>query len=57
MADGDWHVDGSVHVLRKRLRSLNLATGADRPNTAYGDGWELMADSTPISSIIDGGTT
>lgn len=59
MADGDWHVNGSVHVLRKRLRSLDLATGAvtDRPNTTYGNGWEIMADSTPISSIIDGGTT
>ena len=55
MPDADWYVNGSVHVLRKRLRELDLATGqvTDKANTTYGNGWEVMANSTPISSIIN----
>lgn len=55
VADADWYVNGSVHVLRKRLRILNLATGqvTDKPNTTYANGWEVMAQTTPISGIIN----
>lgn len=55
VADADWYVNGSVHVLRKRLRVLDLATGAvtDKAGTTYANGWEVMANSTPISSIIN----
>lgn len=58
IADADWYVNGSVHVLRKRLRILDLATGAvtDKPGTTYGNGWELLANTTPISGIINGGS-
>lgn len=58
VADADWYVNGSVHVLRKRLRILDLATGqvTDKPGTTYGDGWELLANTTPISNIINGGS-
>lgn len=58
VADADWYVNGSVHVLRKRLRILDLATGAvtDKPGTTYGNGWELLANTTPISNIINGGS-
>jgi hypothetical protein len=54
VADNDWYVNGSVHVLRKRLRILNLRTGAvtDKPNTTYANGWEVAANSVGISSII-----
>ena len=52
VADIDW--DTYDHVLRKRIRILNLATGqvTDKPNTTYANGWETAAKSTPISSII-----
>lgn len=55
VADADWYVNGSVHVLRKRLRILDLATGqvTDKPHTTYGNGWELLANTTPISGIIN----
>ena len=54
VADIDWYVNGSVHQLRKRLRVLNLATGqvADKTGTTYTNGWEVAANTTPISSII-----
>lgn len=57
VADGDWYVNGSTHVLRQRLRELDLATGqvTDKANTTYANGWEVMANSTPISGIINGG--
>ena len=52
VADVDW--DASTHKLRKRMRILNLATGAvtDKAGTAYADGWDVAANTTPISSII-----
>jgi len=52
VADVDWSTN--YHVLRKRLRILNLRTGAitDKPGTTYANGWEIAASSTPISSII-----
>lgn len=55
VADCDWYVNGSVHQLRKRLRILDLATGqvTDKPNTTYAGGWEVMANTTPISGIIN----
>jgi hypothetical protein len=54
VADIDWYVDGSVHQLRKRLRVLNLATGiiTDKAGTTYANGWEVAANTTPISQII-----
>lgn len=54
VADVDWYVNGSVHQLRKRLRVLDLATGnvTDKANTTYANGWEVAANTTPISSII-----
>ena len=55
VADNDWYVNGSTHQLRKRLRILDLATGqvTDKPNTTYANGWEVLCDTTPISSIIN----
>lgn len=55
VADVDWYYDSSYHVLRKRLRVLDLSTGAitDKPNTTFANGWEIAAPSTPISSIIN----
>lgn len=55
VADCDWYVNGSTHQLRKRLRILNLATGqvSDKPNTTYANGWEVLCNTTPISSIIN----
>ena len=52
VADSDWYA--SDHVLRKRLKVLNLRTGAvtDKVGTTYNNGWEVMAQTTPISSII-----
>jgi hypothetical protein len=54
VADVDWYVNGSVHQLRKRLRVLDLATGnvTDKAGTTYANGWEVITDTTPISSII-----
>ena len=54
VADIDWYVNGSTHQIRKRLRVLNLATGAitDKAGTTYANGWEVAANTTPISSII-----
>lgn len=55
VADNDWYVNGSTHQLRKRLRILDLSTGnvTDKPNTTYANGWEVLCDTTPISSIIN----
>ena len=55
VADVDWYVNGSVHQLRKRLRILDLSTGqvTDKANTTYANGWEVMANSTPITSIVN----
>lgn len=55
VADMDWYVNGSVHQLRKRLRVLDLATGnvTDKAGTTYANGWEVAANTTPISSIIN----
>ena len=55
VADCDWYVNGSVHQLRKRLRILDLVTGqvTDKPGTTYAGGWEVMANTTPISGIIN----
>ncbi len=54
VADIDWYVDGDTHQLRKRLRVLDLATGSvtDKAGTTYANGWEVAANTTPISSII-----
>lgn len=55
VADVDWYVNGSVHQLRKRLRVLDLATGnvTDKANTTYANGWEVAANTTAITSIIN----
>ncbi len=55
MADADWYVSGSTHQLRKRLRVLDLATGqvSDKQGTTYANGWEVLCNSTPISSIVN----
>lgn len=55
VADVDWYVNGSVHQLRKRLRVLDLATGnvSDKANTTYANGWEVAANTTPITAIIN----
>lgn len=52
VADNDW--DSTNHILRKRLRVLNLRTGAvtDKANTTYENGWEVMAETTGISTIL-----
>lgn len=52
VADNDW--DSTNHILRKRLRVLNLRTGAvtDKANTTYANGWEVMAQTTGISTIL-----
>ena len=54
VADIDWYVNGSIHQIRKRIRVLNLATGVvtDKAGTTYQNGWEVAANTTPISSII-----
>lgn len=54
VADVDWYVNGSIHQIIKRLRVLNLATGVvtDKAGTTYNNGWEVAANTTPISSII-----
>ena len=54
VSDIDWYVNGSVHQLRKRLRVFNLASGAvtDKSGTTYANGWEVAANTTPISQII-----
>lgn len=58
VADNDWYVNGSTHVLRKRLRVLNLQTGAitDKAGTTYANGWEVIANSTPVSSLLPSGS-
>lgn len=52
VADNDW--DSTNHILRKRLRVLNLRTGAvtDKANTTYANGWEVMAQTTGITTIL-----
>lgn len=52
VADNDW--DTTNHVLRKHLRILNLRTGdvTDKDNTTYANGWEVMAETVGISTIL-----
>lgn len=52
VADNDWYT--TDHVLRKRLRILNLKTGGvtDKANTTYANGWEVMAETVGISTIL-----
>ena len=54
VADVDWYVNGSTHVLRKRLRVLNLRTGAvaDKANTTFANGWETAANTVGISTVL-----
>lgn len=54
VADMDWFINGSTHQLRKRFRVLNLRTGqiTDKAGTTYAQGWEVAANTTPISNII-----
>ena len=54
VARNDWYVNGSVHQLRQRLRILDFKTGeiTDKQGTTYSDGWEVVANTVPISSII-----
>ena len=54
VAANDWYVNGSTHQLRMRLRVLDLATGqvTDKANTTYANGWEVICNTTPLSSII-----
>lgn len=55
VSDVDWYYDSSYHVIRKRIKELNLATGVvtDKDNTTFANGWEIACPSTPISSIIN----
>lgn len=54
VSDVDWYVNGSVHVLRKRLRVLDLHTGkiTDKEGTDFADGWDTAAETVGISTII-----
>ena len=56
VADIDW--DQSNHILRKRLRVLNLQTGAvtDKAGTNFPNGWERVTNTTPISSLLPSGS-